>query len=306
RPARRQGRAASGAARSQAQDEGPVPLHRQGRHRAPRHPANDRGQGDLRNRREGSGRAGVVDRAVSGVRRQGGDVRRQRREGDQGCQPRRPGHQRHRRRRRQLLVGHEGPARAQGEVERGAAGQPLERRDHARVSGPGQAAGSGRSQGRRRGEGGRRGEPDFVTDAVETSKAIGGPVKIIWTREDDLQHGFYRPATYNVFKAALDAQGTPTAWWNRIVGPGILIQKGRAPAGSIDPAAVEGARNHPYDIPNILVEWKEKDFGVPIGFWRSVGSSQNAFITERFIDELDHAAGKDPYEYRRALLGNAT
>ncbi len=152
---------------------------------------------------------------------------------------------------------------------------------------------------------GRRGEPDFVTDAVETSKAIGGPVKIIWTREDDLQHGFYRPATYNVFKAALDAQGTPTAWWNRIVGPGILIQKGRAPAGSIDPAAVEGARNHPYDIPNILVEWKEKDFGVPIGFWRSVGSSQNAFITESFIDELAHAAGKDPYEYRRALLGKA-
>jgi len=152
---------------------------------------------------------------------------------------------------------------------------------------------------------GRRGEPDFVTDAVETSKAIGGPVKIIWTREDDLQHGFYRPATYNVFKAALDAQGTPTAWWNRIVGPGILIQKGRAPAGSIDPAAVEGARNHPYDIPNILVEWKEKDFGVPVGFWRSVGSSQNAFITESFIDELPHHAGKDPYEYRRALLGKA-
>ena len=152
---------------------------------------------------------------------------------------------------------------------------------------------------------GRRGEPDFVTDAVETSKAIGGPVKIIWTREDDLQHGFYRPATYNVFKAALDAQGTPTAWWNRIVGPGILSQKGRAPAGSIDPAAVEGARNHPYDIPNILVEWKEKDFGVPVGFWRSVGSSQNAFITESFIDELAHAAGKDPYEYRRALLGKA-
>jgi len=152
---------------------------------------------------------------------------------------------------------------------------------------------------------GRRGELDFVIDAVETSKAVGGPVKVIWTREDDLQHGFYRPATYNVFKAALDAQGMPTAWWNRIVGPGILIQKGRAPAGSIDPAAVEGARNHPYDIPNILVEWKEKDAGVPVGFWRSVGSSQNAFITESFIDELAHAAGKDPYEYRRALLGKA-
>src|SRR5207253_6009379 len=131
----------------------------------------------------------------------------------------------------------------------------------------------------------------------------GGPVMIIRTREVDLQHGFYRPATYNVFKAARDAQGTPTAWWNRIVGPRIVIQTGRAPAGSIDPAAVEGARNHPYDLPNILVEWKEKDFGVPVGFWRSVGSSQNAFITESFVDELAHAAGKDPYEYRRALLG---
>jgi len=152
---------------------------------------------------------------------------------------------------------------------------------------------------------GRRGEPDFVTDAVETSKAVGAPVKVIWTREDDIQHGFYRPATYNVFRAALDANGQPVAWWNRIVGPGILIQKGRAPKGTIDPAAVEGARNHPYDIPNIRVEWVEKDFGVPIGFWRSVGSSQNAFITESFVDELAHAAGKDPYEYRRALLGKA-
>jgi isoquinoline 1-oxidoreductase subunit beta len=152
---------------------------------------------------------------------------------------------------------------------------------------------------------GRRGEPDFVTDAVETSKAVGAPVKVMWTREDDIQHGFYRPATYNVFRAALAANGQPVAWWNRIVGPGILIQKGRAPKGTLDPAAVEGARNHPYDIPNIRVEWVEKDFGVPVGFWRSVGSSQNAFITESFVDELAHAAGKDPYEYRRALLGKA-
>src|SRR5256712_645307 len=152
---------------------------------------------------------------------------------------------------------------------------------------------------------GRRGEPDFVTDAVETSKAVNAPVKVIWTREDDIQHGFYRPATYNVFKAAVDANGQPAAWWHRIVGPGILIQKGRAPKGSIDPAAVEGARNHPYDIPNIRVEWVEKDFGVPIGFWRSVGSSQNAFIRESFIEEWAHGAGRDPSQYRRALLGKA-
>jgi len=150
---------------------------------------------------------------------------------------------------------------------------------------------------------GRRGELDFVVDAVETAKAVGGPVKVMWTREDDIQHGFYRPSTYNVFRAALDPSGTPAAWWNRIVGPGILLQKGRVPAGSIDGAAMEGARNIPYDIPNVLVQWTNKDFGIPLGFWRSVGPSQNAFITESFMDELAHLASQDPYEYRRKLLG---
>jgi len=152
---------------------------------------------------------------------------------------------------------------------------------------------------------GRRGEQDFIIDAVETSKAVGAPVKIIWTREDDITHGFYRPATYNAFRAALDANGTPTAWFTRMVGPGILIQKGRAQAGTIDPAAVEAMRNMPYDIPNLRVEWVNKDFGIPVGFWRSVGASQNGFIVESFVDELAHAAGKDPFEYRRALLGKS-
>jgi isoquinoline 1-oxidoreductase subunit beta len=152
---------------------------------------------------------------------------------------------------------------------------------------------------------GRRGEVDFVTDAVETSKAVGVPVKVMWTREDDIRHSFYRPATYNWFRAALDERGTPVAWYHRIAGPGILIQKGRAQKGTVDPAAVEGARNMPYDIANLQVEWADKDFGIPVGFWRSVGASQNAFIVESFIDELAHAAGKDPYEYRRALLGKS-
>ena len=153
---------------------------------------------------------------------------------------------------------------------------------------------------------GRRGEIDFIVDAVETAKAVGVPVKLMWTREDDIQHGFYRPATYNVFRAALDGSGMPTAWSHRIVGPGILAQKGRMPANTtVDPAAVAGARDLPYDIPNLQVEWLNKDFGVPLGFWRSVGSSQNAFITESFIDELAHLAGKDPFEYRRALLGKS-
>ncbi len=152
---------------------------------------------------------------------------------------------------------------------------------------------------------GRRGELDFIVDAVETSKAVGAPVKVMWTREDDITHGFYRPATYNVFHAALGANGMPEAWSTRVVGPGILIQKGRAQAGTIDPAAVEAVRNMPYDIPNLRIEWHNKDLGIPLGFWRSVGPSQNGFIIESFIDELAHAAGKDPFEYRRALLGKS-
>src|SRR5205823_10518137 len=103
----------------------------------------------------------------------------------------------------------------------------------------------------------------------------------------------------------LDANGAPVAWFTRMVGPGILIQKGRAQAGTIDAAAVEAARNMPYDIPNLRIEWINKDLGIPLGFWRSVGASQNGFIVESFIDELAHLAGKDPYEYRRALLSKS-
>jgi len=153
---------------------------------------------------------------------------------------------------------------------------------------------------------GRRGELDFIVDAVETAKAVGVPVKVMWTREDDIQHGFYRPATYNVFRAALDETGKPTAWWSRVVGPGILVQKGRgAPGMTIDPAAMEGVRNFAYAVPNVRVEWVNKDLGIPLGFWRSVGPSQNGIIVESFVDELAHAAGADPVEYRRMLLSKS-
>ncbi|HEY7601268.1 MAG TPA: xanthine dehydrogenase family protein molybdopterin-binding subunit [Methylomirabilota bacterium] len=152
---------------------------------------------------------------------------------------------------------------------------------------------------------GRRGQTDYVVDAVETAKAIGGgPVKVMWTREDDLTHGFYRPSTYNVFRAALDGQGKPAAWFTRVVGAGLLRQRG-APAGQVDNTSMAGLRDLPYDIPNVRIEWVDKDVGVPVGFWRSVGSSQNGFIVECFVDELAHLAGQDPYEYRRALLGKS-
>lgn len=153
---------------------------------------------------------------------------------------------------------------------------------------------------------GRRGGQDFITDAVEVAKTTkGAPVKVMWTREDDITHGFYRPATYNAFRAALDPGGRPTAWLTRVVGPGLLIQRGIAKPGDIDNAGVEGLRNMPYDIPNLRIEWTNKDYGFPLGFWRSVGASQNGFIVEGFIDELAHAAKKDPVEYRRALLGKS-
>jgi len=152
---------------------------------------------------------------------------------------------------------------------------------------------------------GRRGQQDFVADAVETSKAVNAPVKVIWSREDDIQHGFYRPATYNVLRAALDERGTPTAWAHRIVGPSISVERGQKLENGIDPSMVEGAANIPYAIPNLEVQYIYKNVGIPVGVWRSVGASQNAFITESFIDELAAAASKDPFEFRRGLLTNA-
>jgi len=155
---------------------------------------------------------------------------------------------------------------------------------------------------------GRRLESDFVVDAVETSRAAGNvPVKVVWTREDDLQHDFYRPASHNVLQAALGADGMPTAWRHRIVGTSILqyfktfghfLRK-----DGLDPTSAQGAGDYfPYDIPNVLVDYVNNNPGVPSGFWRSVGNTQNGFILASFVDELAHAAGKDPYQYRRQLF----
>ncbi|MGE3525474.1 MAG: molybdopterin cofactor-binding domain-containing protein [Gemmatimonadales bacterium] len=155
---------------------------------------------------------------------------------------------------------------------------------------------------------GRRFELDFVVEALALSKAVAAPVKVVWSREDDVQHDFYRPATWNRLVAGLDGSGKPTAWSHKIVGPSIMTRFapvfGPLPNG-LDDSSVEGAANLPYGIPNIHCDWVQADVGVPVGFWRSVGSSQNAFITECFVDELAHAAGKDPFEFRRALLADA-
>ncbi len=152
---------------------------------------------------------------------------------------------------------------------------------------------------------GRRGETDFVADAVEASKAAGVPVKVIWTREDDIRHDHYRPSTYTTLSAGLDAQGLPTAWRTRIVGPSIFASHAR-PMGfqqaKIDPTSVEGLSDLPYEIPNYHVEYIENEPGIPVGFWRSVGNSQNAFIAESFMDEIAAAGKLDPLDLRRRLL----
>ncbi len=156
---------------------------------------------------------------------------------------------------------------------------------------------------------GRRATPnaDMVSEAVGVAKAIGGraPVKLVWTREDDIQGGRYRPMYFHRLRAGLDDQGRLVAWQHRIVGQSIvrdtpfagMIQNG------IDPTSVEGANTLPYHVPNITVDLHTTDVGVPVLWWRSVGSTHTAYSTEVFIDELAEAAGKDPVDFRLELLG---
>jgi isoquinoline 1-oxidoreductase beta subunit len=151
---------------------------------------------------------------------------------------------------------------------------------------------------------GRRAQTDFIFDAVHTSKAVGKPVKLVYSREDDMQAGFYRPAAYNKLSGSVDAEGWPAAWTHKIVSPSILEAFGPLKDG-IDATSVEGAQNLPYSIPNVFVTYAKPDLPVTVWFWRSVGSSQNAYVTECFFDELCAAGGKDPYEARRRLLDKA-
>ncbi len=147
---------------------------------------------------------------------------------------------------------------------------------------------------------GRRGGADFIGEAVEISKAAGAPVKLQWTRDDDMQHDLYRPASYTKFAASLDADGLPSVWHARIVCPSFGGLR-----NGVDRTGVEGIAEIRYAIPHILVEYHPPDVGIPTSYWRSVGYSQNTFFTESFIDELAVAAGKDPVEFRRKLLAKA-
>jgi isoquinoline 1-oxidoreductase beta subunit len=153
---------------------------------------------------------------------------------------------------------------------------------------------------------GRRFELDFIQEALETSKAMGAPVKVVWSREDDMQHDQYRPASFHQFHAGLDANGQPAAWTHRIVAPSIMARVfPQTIKNGLDEEAVEGGVGMPYAIANVHVDYHMPDTGIPVGFFRSVNNTFNAFAVESFIDELAHAAKKDPYEYRRDLLGKA-
>jgi isoquinoline 1-oxidoreductase beta subunit len=156
---------------------------------------------------------------------------------------------------------------------------------------------------------GRRANPasDYLVETAHVMKAIGGraPVRLQWTREDDMRGGYYRPLYYHALRAGLDASGQLIAWQHRIVGQSILagtpFEKELVKDG-IDATSVEGASNLPYEIPHMLVDLHTTKVGVPVQWWRSVGSTHTAFSTETFMDELAAAAGKDPVIFRRALL----
>jgi isoquinoline 1-oxidoreductase subunit beta len=154
---------------------------------------------------------------------------------------------------------------------------------------------------------GRRLEVDFETKAVRIAKEVDGPVKVVWTREEDVQHDVYRPYYYDRFAAGLDARGKAVAWTHRIVGPSILA-RWAPPAfkDGIDGDAVDGAVQLLYDIPAIQVEYvRHEEPVLNTGWWRGVGVTHNAFVIESFIDELAAAARQDPLAYRRALLGKS-
>ena len=154
---------------------------------------------------------------------------------------------------------------------------------------------------------GRRLDADGAVRAVQIAKHVDGPVKVVWTREEDIQHDMYRPYWFDRISAGLDKQGKPVAWKNRFAGSSV-IARWLPPAfkDGLDPDSTEGAIDLVYDLPNFHVEYvRAEPPGIPTAFWRSVGPSHNVFVTESFIDELAAAAKQDAVAYRRALLGKS-
>jgi isoquinoline 1-oxidoreductase beta subunit len=148
---------------------------------------------------------------------------------------------------------------------------------------------------------------ELVVEAASVAKALGGPrtVKLVWTREDDVRGGFYRPLYTHRLRGGLDSAGNIVAWEHRIVGQSIMTGTPAAilrVRGGVDLTSVEGAANLPYAIPNMLVDLHSPTVGIPVLWWRAVGSTHTAYSTEAFVDELARAAGRDPLDMRRAML----
>jgi isoquinoline 1-oxidoreductase beta subunit len=152
---------------------------------------------------------------------------------------------------------------------------------------------------------GRRCETDVVAQAVAVAKAVGRPVKLIWSREEDVQHDFYRPINVGRITAGLDAEGRIVAWRNAVAGPSILSRMfpHRVKDG-IDLTSLQGAIDLPYQVPNLEVSYGLQNGTIPFGWWRSVGHSFNSFFIETFIDELAEAARQDPLAFRRNHLAH--
>ncbi len=151
---------------------------------------------------------------------------------------------------------------------------------------------------------GRRLEIDGILRAVQVGKQVKGPVQVIWTREEDIQHDMYRPYYYDRISAGIDAAGRPVGWSHRIVGSSVMARFFPAYIkNGVDGDAVHAAADLPYSLPNILVEWVQQEPpGIPTAFWRGVGVTRGTFVVESFIDELAAISGQDPLAYRLALL----
>jgi isoquinoline 1-oxidoreductase subunit beta len=145
---------------------------------------------------------------------------------------------------------------------------------------------------------GRKFELDFVSQAIQVAMVVGKPVKLTWSREEDFAHDQYRPLAVVNAKATLDGTKKIKAWWYRNVSQAILGQRGWLPPGAVDSQAVEGSVHLPYLRGTSLSEWVPLNAGIPVGFWRSVGSSINAFAVESMLDELAQLAGQDPFTFR--------
>lgn len=154
---------------------------------------------------------------------------------------------------------------------------------------------------------GRRLETDYVSQAVLIAKQVKSPLKVTWSREEDMQHDYYRYHNHSLIAVAVDSNGQPTSWHHRVVAPSIMARwlPGFTKDG-VDLDAVDDARG-PYDIPNVLVEFTRNDApaGLNTGNWRGVGPTRNVFVVESAIDELAHAAGRDPLAYRKAMMSKA-